>query len=106
MISHMAISKSIWGNLNMRLKKRGILISFRRVDGVEPKFEGPPVGLGSDMCGFMLGVLCELVAVCRQLLSEGATPEMERFECASGIGVTASPRLPLLEGRVNRPVVR
>ena len=89
----------------MRLKKRGILISFRRVDGVEPKFEGPPVGLGSDMCGFMLGVLCE-VAVYRQLLSEGATPEMEILECASGIGVTASPRLPLLEGRVNRPVVR
>jgi len=55
MISHTAISKSIWGNLNMRLKKRGILISFRRDDGVEPKLEGPPVGLGRDMCGFMPG---------------------------------------------------
>jgi hypothetical protein len=60
-ISHMAISKSIWGNLNMRLKKRGILTSFRRDDdGVEPKLEGPPVGLGSDICGFMVG-LCEVV---------------------------------------------
>jgi hypothetical protein len=50
----MAISKSICGNLNMRLKKRGILISFRRDDGVEPKLAGPPVGRGSEMCGFML----------------------------------------------------
>ena len=33
----------------MRLKKRGILISLRRDEGVDPKFEGPPVGLGSDM---------------------------------------------------------
>lgn len=48
--------------------------------------------------------LCEVVAVYRQLLSEGATPEIENFECASGIGVTAGPRLPLLKGRVNRPV--
>jgi hypothetical protein len=61
-ISHMAISKSICGNLNMRLKKRGILTSFRRVDGVEPKLDGPPVGLGSDMCGFMLVGLREVVS--------------------------------------------
>lgn len=51
----MAISKSICGNLNSRLKKRGILISLRREEGVvEPKFEGPPVGRGRDMCGFMV----------------------------------------------------
>ena len=50
----MAISKSICGNLNRRLKKRGMRISFRRVDGVEPKFEGPPFGLGSCICGFMV----------------------------------------------------
>jgi hypothetical protein len=38
-ISHMAISKSICGNLNRRLKKRGILISLRREEGVvEPKW--------------------------------------------------------------------
>jgi hypothetical protein len=49
----MAISKSICGNLNSRLKKRGILISFRRVEGVLPKLEGPPVGRGNDMWGFM-----------------------------------------------------
>lgn len=61
MISHMAISKSICGNLNMRLKKRGILTSFRRDEGVDPKFDGPPVGLGSDMCGFMLVGLCDVV---------------------------------------------
>lgn len=54
-ISHMAISKSICGNLKSRLKKRGILISLRREEGVvEPKFEGPPVGRGRDMCGFMV----------------------------------------------------
>ena len=53
MISQTAISKSIWGNLNMRLKKRGILISLRRDEGVEPKLEGPPVGRGREMCGFM-----------------------------------------------------
>lgn len=28
-------------------------ISFRRVDGVEPKFEGPPFGRGSCICGFI-----------------------------------------------------
>ena len=53
-ISHMAISKSICGNLNRRLKKRGILISLRFVEGVLPKFVGPPVGRGSEMCGFMI----------------------------------------------------
>jgi hypothetical protein len=53
----MAISKSIWGNLKSRLKNRGILISLRREDeGVEPKFEGPPVGRGRVMCGFILGM--------------------------------------------------
>jgi hypothetical protein len=54
MISHMAISKSICGNLNKRLKKRGMRISFRRVDGVEPKFERPPFGRGSWICGFIV----------------------------------------------------
>lgn len=49
MISQMAISKSICGNLNRRLKKRGIRTSFRREGGVAPKFEGPPVGLGKEM---------------------------------------------------------
>lgn len=39
----------------MRLKKRGILISLRREEGIEPKLEGPPVGRGRDICGFMLG---------------------------------------------------
>lgn len=39
----------------MRLKKRGILISLRRDEGVEPKLEGPPVGRGREMCGFMAG---------------------------------------------------
>lgn len=39
----------------MRLKKRGILISLRRDEGMEPKLEGPPVGRGRDMCGFMPG---------------------------------------------------
>jgi hypothetical protein len=64
MISHMAISKSICGNLNNRLKKRGILISLRREDGVvEPKFEGPPVGRGSVMCGFI--VVCAGVLMLR-----------------------------------------
>lgn len=39
----------------MRLKKRGILISLRRDEGMEPKLEGPPVGRGRDICGFMPG---------------------------------------------------
>jgi hypothetical protein len=52
-ISHIAISKSICGNLKRRLKKRGMRSSFLREDGVLPKFDGPPVGLGSEMCGFM-----------------------------------------------------
>jgi hypothetical protein len=52
----------------MRLKKRGILTSFRRDDGVDPKFEGPPVGLGSDMCGFILDGLCDVVGRLWQLL--------------------------------------
>lgn len=56
MISQRAISKSIWGNLNRRLKKRGILISERRVEGVvEPKLDEPPVGRGRVMCGFIMG---------------------------------------------------
>lgn len=54
-ISHMAISKSICGNLKSRLKKRGIFNSLRRVEGVLPKLEGPPVGRGREMCGFMGG---------------------------------------------------
>ena len=69
MISHRAISKSICGNLNSRLKKRGIFISERRVDGVvEPKFEEPPVGRGRVMCGFMMGDALWMRR-CRQLLS-------------------------------------
>lgn len=55
MISQSAISKSMDGNLKSRLKKRGILISLRRDEGVvEPKLEGPPVGRGREMCGFMM----------------------------------------------------
>jgi hypothetical protein len=54
-ISHMAISKSICGNLNKRLKKRGIRRPSFRLEGVvPPKFEGPPVGLGREMWGFMI----------------------------------------------------
>jgi hypothetical protein len=49
----------------MRLKKRGILISLRRDEGVEPKFDGPPVGLGRDICGFMPSYT-EGKAKCRQ----------------------------------------
>jgi len=52
----MAISKSICGNLNKRLKKRGIRSSLRDDGDVPPKFEGPPVGRGSEMCGFMVVV--------------------------------------------------
>lgn len=33
-------------------------ISFLRLEGVvEPKLEGPPVGRGSEMCGFIVGVV-------------------------------------------------
>jgi hypothetical protein len=63
MISHMAISKSIWGNLNSRLKKRGMRTSLRRDDGVvEPKLEGPPVGRGREMCGFIVNAPGKLEA--------------------------------------------
>lgn len=53
-ISQTAVSKSICGNLNRRLKKRGILMPWRRLLGtVPPKLvEGPP-WRGSDICGFM-----------------------------------------------------
>lgn len=53
-ISHTAVSKSICGNLNRRLKKRGILMPWRRLLGtVPPKLlEGPP-WRGSEICGFM-----------------------------------------------------
>jgi hypothetical protein len=59
-ISHVAISKSICGNLNMRLKKRGILTpSFREEmpGDMPPKFEGPELCLGNDICGFMMPVM-------------------------------------------------
>jgi hypothetical protein len=55
----------------MRLKKRGILTSFRRDDGVEPKFAGPPVGRGSCMCGFML----DYVVRCKPRRSSGREAE-------------------------------
>jgi len=53
-ISQIAISKSICGNLNSRLKNLGIFKPSLRVDGgVPPKLEGPLVR-GNDMCGFMV----------------------------------------------------
>lgn len=48
-ISQAAISKSICGNLNKRLKKRGMRFSFRRDGVVAPKLAGPPVGLGREI---------------------------------------------------------
>jgi hypothetical protein len=57
-ISQIAISKSIWGNLNMRLKNRGILTpSFAREDrlaGTPPNVDGPEYCLGRDMCALIL----------------------------------------------------
>lgn len=55
-ISQTAISKSIWGNLNRRLKNRGMRIppSFRRdEDGTAPK-EAFELFLGSVIVGFMV----------------------------------------------------
>jgi hypothetical protein len=59
-ISQVAISKSICGNLNMRLKKRGILTPSLREEmpgDMPPKFEGPELCLGNDICGFMMSVM-------------------------------------------------
>lgn len=60
----------------MRLKKRGIRSSFRRVDGVEPKFEGPLLGRGSCICGFIVNALLRSsmlrVAVKARSLGNGA----------------------------------
>ena len=60
----------------MRLKKRGIRSSFRRVDGVEPKFEGPLFGRGSCICGFIVNALLRSgilqVAVKARSLDNGA----------------------------------
>lgn len=61
-ISQMAISKSIWGNLNNRLKNRGIrMVWFRRDDDEEEEGTGPNDAVecwrGRDMVGFMVAVL-------------------------------------------------
>jgi len=57
-ISQTAISKSICGNLNKRLKKRGIRTDVSRRDEVNtpPKVEVIEFWRGSDIVGFMLKV--------------------------------------------------
>lgn len=67
-ISQIAISKSICGNLKSRLKKRGIRSSLLREEGVLPKLDGPPVGRGREMCGFMIATSCVAVAPVKLLL--------------------------------------
>lgn len=60
-ISHIAISKSICGNLNNLLKNLGIRILAPRLDGVvPPKFEAPPCCRGTDIWGFIDGVVVSL----------------------------------------------
>lgn len=58
-ISEAAISKSICGNLNIRLKKRGILTPSSRDELclVLPKLEAPELCRGREMCGFMIELL-------------------------------------------------
>jgi hypothetical protein len=61
-ISQMAISKSICGNLNRRLKNRGMRIpSLRELGGMPPNVvEGPECCLGRDMCGFIMEIALEI----------------------------------------------
>jgi hypothetical protein len=66
-ISQTAISKSICGNLNRRLKKRGMREASRRDEAdadagaMPPNDDGAAAGCwrGRDMCGFMASI-CQL----------------------------------------------
>jgi hypothetical protein len=80
-ISQKAISKSICGNLNRRLKKRGMRTSFRRDGVVEPKLE-PPVGRGSDIWGFIVKDVC---AVNYGVGNRKPMRRMERRQKTSGV---------------------
>ena len=86
-ISQIAISKSICGNLKRRLKKRGIRSSFLREEGVLPKLEGPLVGLGSEMCGFMTAEARRRDRDGAQMFCDGSVSKLGCGSCAHGAAV-------------------